>query len=133
PSFIDITVEELKTANVDCILWKDTPLGVSPIGVKAGALEKICSIKDTQNTETGWMKFFTETGMFRVKHLRPRDTELTDTSIRLTLDYDEDLRLFEKIYEKLKEPFSLKDIVKLLHTNPELQKLNENVKEIYMQ
>jgi spore coat polysaccharide biosynthesis protein SpsF len=133
PSFIDITAETLRSTDADCIMWDGAPLGASPIGIRGSALEKICSLKDTSNTETGWTKFFTETGMFCVKHLQPRDPELRDASIRLTLDYEEDLKLFKEIYNNLKEPFSLKDIVRLLHANPELQKLNENLKDVYMQ
>jgi len=130
PSFIDLTSEKL--ADADCILWQDVPLGSSPIGIRVSALEKVCSIKDVSNTETGWARFFTETGLFRVIHLRPDDPELRDPSIRLTLDYEQDFKLFEKIYENLKEPFDLRDIVRLLRAKPELAKINENLKDIYM-
>lgn len=133
PSFIDITAETLITTGADCILWKDAPLGSSPIGIRVDALEKVCALKDVSNTETGWTKFFTETGLFHVKYLRPIDAELRDTNIRLTLDYEEDLKLFEQIYNNLKEPFTLKDIVRLLHSKPELLKLNERLKDIYIQ
>ena len=133
PSFITITGETLRSTDADCILWNDAPLGASPVGLRGSALEKICSMKDTSNTETGWTKFFTETGMFRVMRLQPQDPELKDASIRLTLDYEEDLKLFGEIYNNLREPFSLKDIVRLLRAKPELRKLNENLKDIYMQ
>jgi len=39
--------------------------------------------------------------------------------------------LFKQIYDHLNEPFSLKDIINLLHKKPELQKINEKVKEVY--
>jgi len=133
PSFIDTTVRELKNTESDCILWKDLPLGSTPVGIKVSALEKICTLKDTKDTATGWTKFFTETGMFKVKYLTSSDSELKNTNVRLTLDYPEDLMLFEKIYENLNEPFSLKDILKLLHDKPELLKINEGLKEIYKQ
>jgi len=131
PLFIDITSRILKSSNFDFIGWNNLPLGTSPVGIKVNALEKVCSLKETINTETGWGKFFTETGLFQVKYLSPDDPELIDTSIRLTLDYPEDFQLFEKIYDNLKEPFSLKDVINLLHKKPELQKINEKVKEIY--
>lgn len=133
PSFIEITSATLDSTKTDCILWKDVPLGSSPVGIRVSALEKVCSIKDVANTETGWTKFFTETGMFDVTHLSPGEPELRDTHIRLTLDYEEDLRLFEQIYNNLQEPFMLKDIVRLLHSKPDLMKMNEKVKEVYMQ
>ena len=131
PTFIDITSRILKSSNFDFIGWKNAPLGTSPVGVKVEALEKVCSLKETINTETGWGKFFTETGLFQVKYLSPDDPELTDSNIRLTLDYPEDLELFEQIYDNLNEPFSLKDIIQLFRKKPSLMKINENVKEIY--
>jgi spore coat polysaccharide biosynthesis protein SpsF len=130
PSFIDLTAEKL--ADADCVLWQDVPLGSSPVGIRTSALEKICSIKDVSNTETGWTRFFTETGLFNVVRLRPDNPELRDPNIRLTLDYEQDFRLFEKIYENLKEPFDLADIVRLLRAKPELAKINENLKDTYM-
>jgi spore coat polysaccharide biosynthesis protein SpsF len=135
PAFIDATSAMLNSGEPapDCILWKDAPLGSSPVGIKVEALEKVCSLKDASNTETGWPRFFTETGLFRVVYMRPDDPELRDTGIRLTLDYEDDLLLFEKIYDNLQEPFSLKDIVRLLRSKPELLKLNEGVRDIYMQ
>jgi len=132
PSFIDTTSETLRNTETDCVLWKDAPLGSTPVGVRTSALEKVCSMKDVSNTETGWTRFFTETGLFRVTYLRPEDPELRRTDFRFTLDYEEDLRLFEKIYQNLKEPFELRDIVRLLRDKPELAKINGNLMDKYM-
>lgn len=131
PDIIDTTARILKSSNFDFLAWKNLPLGTSPVGIKTSALKKVCSLKETTNTETGWGKFFTETGLFQVKFLSTDDPELIDNNIRLTLDYQEDFELFERIYEQLNEPFSLKEIIDLLHKKPELQKINEKVKEIY--
>jgi spore coat polysaccharide biosynthesis protein SpsF (cytidylyltransferase family) len=130
---IDKTAQELNSTDADCILWRGLPIGASPVGIRASALEKICSLKETTNTETGWTKFFTETGLFKVKYLDPPDAELADKGLRLTLDYPEDLELFEQIFDNLDEPFDLRDIVRLLHKNPRLQRINDCVKAIYDQ
>jgi len=131
PSFIDITAKILQNFDYDCLIWKNLPLGTTPIGIKTNALEKVCSLKETKDTATGWTKFFTETGMFQVKYLTSCNPEINNPEVRLTLDYPEDLKLFQEIYENLKEPFSLKDILKLFHDKPELLKINEGLKEIY--
>ncbi len=133
PLLVDITAKELLKSHAEFIIWKNLPLGTTPVGINVKALQKVCSLKESENTETGWGRFFTETGLFEVKHLYSDDVELNDTNIRLTLDYPEDLELFNKIYGRLKEPFFLKDIVKLLHDNPELLKINEKVKDVYKQ
>jgi len=131
PEFIIKTANELKKNQADYISWKNMPLGTTPIGIKTSALETVCNLKNVQNTETGWGKFFTETGLFKVKFLTSDDPELTNTDIRLTLDYPEDFKLFEQILINLKEPFNLKDIVNFLHSRKDVQDLNKDVKEIY--
>jgi len=129
--FIKLTITELKKTDVDFVSWKNLPLGTTPIGIKVSALIKICEQKATQNTETGWGKFFTDTGLCKVKYLTSDDVELIDPEIRLTLDYPEDFELFKHIIRNVKEPYALRDIIKFLHKRKDIQKLNENVKGIY--
>ena len=131
PEFIKKTANELKKNQVDYVSWKNMPLGTTPIGIKTSALVTVCNQKITRNTETGWGKFFTETGLFKVKILTSDDPELIDPNIRLTLDYPEDFKLFEQILVNLKEPFNLKDIVNFLHSRKDIQDLNKEVREIY--
>ena len=52
---------------------------------------------------------------------------------RLTLDYDEDLVLFNKIHEKLSENinYNINDVFKLLDENPELPEINGHIKLKY--
>ena len=133
PSLIEKTLDELTSTDYDFILWKNMPLGATPIGIKSDALKKVCKLKDTSNTETGWARFFTETGLFKIKYLTSENLDIADPNIRLTLDYPEDFKLFEKIYENLEEPFSLEDIVNLLRRNPELRKINDNLHDVYME
>ena len=131
--FIDKSIEELQNTEIDFVMWKDLPLGTTPLGIKVKALNEVWNLKDTTNTETGWAKFFTDTGMFKVRFLSSENSQLKDSTIRLTLDYQEDFKLFEKIYENLVEPFSLEDILSLLKQKPELRKINNNLDDIYRQ
>ena len=133
PLFIEKTIEEMQNVEIDFVMWKDLPLGTTPLGIKVKALDKVWSLKDTTYTETGWARFFTETGMFKVRFLSSENSQLKDSTIRLTLDYQEDFKLFEKIYENLVEPFSLEDILSLLKQKPELRKINNNLDDIYRQ
>lgn len=131
PDFIKKTVNELKKNEVDYISWKNMPLGTTPIGIKYEAIKTICDKKDIKNTETGWGKFFTETGLFKVKVLTSNDPKLIDHNVRLTLDYKEDFKLFEQILTNLNEPFSLRDILDFLHSRKDIKDLNSNVKDTY--
>jgi spore coat polysaccharide biosynthesis protein SpsF len=129
--FIDKTAIELEKNEFDYIHWTNLPLGSTPIGLKTSALIKICDKKNTDNTETGWGKFFTQTDLFNVKSLTSDNQELLNLDIRLTLDYPEDLALFEQILMNLKWPFNLNDIVRLLNKRKDIRDLNKSVKDKY--
>jgi len=131
PSYINKTLEELKSSDTDFIMWKNMPLGSTPIGIRTDALYKVCKLKDTSDTETGWPRFFTETGLFKIKILNTDNLTISDSSIRLTLDYPKDFELFQRICEELHEPFSIEDIVNLLRSNPNIRKINQGLVNIY--
>jgi len=51
-------------------------------------------------------------------------------SIRLVVDYEEDLKLVREIYKELyknKRIFKLDEVIKLLNNNPELRKINAHI------
>ena len=129
--FVISTIKELKETNADYISWKNLPLGTTPIGIKVSALVKICDQKITQNTETGWGKFFTDSGLCKIKYLTNTDSEYAGPDIRLTLDYPEDFQLFEQIIKNVNEPYKLKDIIRFLRERKDIRELNEEVKEEY--
>jgi spore coat polysaccharide biosynthesis protein SpsF (cytidylyltransferase family)/sialic acid synthase SpsE len=53
---------------------------------------------------------------------------------RLTLDYEDDLTLFNQIHEKLAHipDYTLKDVITLLDSDPELVKINQHINPAYM-
>jgi spore coat polysaccharide biosynthesis protein SpsF len=131
PEFIEKTASELEKNKFDYIYWKNLPLGTTPVGIKTSALIEICDKKNTSNTETGWGIFFTQTNMFNVKSMTSDNPKLLNLDIRLTLDYVEDLALFEQLLMNLKWPFNLKDIINFLDARKDIQDLNKNIKDKY--
>lgn len=134
PELMDKTAQVLLETGASFIKWNNLPLGASPVGLKADALKKVCEIKDTLNTETGWGTYFTDTGLFDLKYLEPDDNELKHPEIRMTLDYPEDLKLVKEIFNRLYVPgkvFSLKEILRLLKEEPALADINKGVQEEY--
>jgi spore coat polysaccharide biosynthesis protein SpsF len=134
PELMDKTVRTFLDTGASFIKWNNLPLGATPIGVKVDALRKVCEIKDTLDTETGWGAYFTDTGLFDVKYLEPEDKELKHPEIRITLDYPEDLELVKEIYDRLYSPgkvFTLKDILGLMKKEPVLAEMNKGVQEKY--
>lgn len=134
PELIDKTIEAFLKTGPSFIKWKDLPLGAAPCGIKFEALKKACEIKDESNTETGWSAYFTDTNLFDVEYLETEDKELKHPEIRMTLDYPEDLRFVEEIFNRLYSPekvFTLREILDLLRKQPHLLEINKGVQDKY--
>jgi len=130
PLFVDTVVDELQDPNVDFVIGSDSykefneynnfVSGFIPAGIKRTALEKLCTIKKSENTETGYREFFTKTKIFNCKYLVPENFKNNSSDIRLTLDYKEDLQLANKIFCELGDNFSSNDVLELLERKPSL-------------
>lgn len=106
-----------------------------PVGLVCGgaefcfsvdALNKVCQMKDTNDTEMMWV-YFTKTGVFEVRDLEVKDVVYYSDVVRLTLDYIEDFNFFERVFEEFdtnKNNIPLKEIMELLKKKPEIAKIN---------
>lgn len=127
PELIAIGLDQMEREACDFIKApKELICGSFTYCVKASALEKVCSIKDTSDTEMMWV-YFENTGMFNVRDLDVRDPIFFNTDIRLTLDYQEDFEFFRTIFEHFdckNNDVPLRDIVTFLKRNPDIAKIN---------
>jgi len=134
PELIDKTIEAYKKMGADFLKWQGLPLGASPCGIKVEALKKVCRMKDETDTETGWSRYFTDTGIFRVEILRAENKELNRPEVRMTLDYPGDLKFVKEVFNRLYSPskiFTLVDIMRALKKEPELVEINRGVQKAY--
>jgi spore coat polysaccharide biosynthesis protein SpsF len=132
PGYADRTLDHFLRTDADFIHWSGLPLGASPLGIKAEALAKVCSLKETTNTETGWGSFFTQTGLFKVETIEEKDPTLNRPEIRMTMDYPQDYEFVRAVYRKLRrDDFSLRDIMSVLEANPEIADINAGLQEEY--
>jgi len=120
PQYVDQMVREFQKTGADYMQVLGVPVGFTPFGIKTSALEKICNLKKTDNTETGYARFFTETNLFNIKNLNPKLKIKFPTNLRLSLDYQEDFDLAKVIFKTLGNNFHLEDVLKLLKKNSEL-------------
>ena len=90
---------------------------------------KICKLKVTDDTETGYRDFFTKTKLFNCTYIQPSENIKFSKDIRLTLDYQEDLDLAVEIFKILGNNFHFKDIVKIFTEKPELIEITKGVDE----
>ena len=101
--------------------------GIFPTGFQTKILEKLCEIKKTKNTETGYKEMFFSEKICRKKYLSlPKKNKIPE-KIRLTLDYPEDYELAKKIFSNLGKEFHYKDIIQLYSKNPEIFDITKEI------
>ena len=81
-----------------------------------------------ENTE--YLEWYLENSRnFKVNYIK--SDYVFDKTIRLTLDYKEDLILFNKIFNHFRDninKFTLKDVLLFLKKNPKIVKINNHLK-----
>jgi spore coat polysaccharide biosynthesis protein SpsF len=127
PELIELSIKQMQATNCDFIRApKGLICGSFTYCIKTLALEKVCRIKDTSDTEMMWT-YFEDTGLFNVLDLNIKNKIFFDENIRLTLDYPEDYEFFSKVFNSLKcenNDVPLSEIVKFLKNHPEIIAIN---------
>ena len=124
---IELALNQYLSTKPDLIESPDAICGSFTYGIKVEALNKVCDIKNSEDTEMMWT-YFKDTGIFEIEELNKVPIEYLRSDIRMTLDYDDDLLFFENIinhfFNRNNINFSLSDIIKYLNQNPEVTKIN---------
>ena len=133
PAYADRIVGAFESTNADLILASDLPHGAYSWGIKPSSLKTVLNIKDDENTEV-WGRYFTDTDLFHVYNLPIDNPFHRQPSLRMTLDYQEDLEFFKAVFTHLHQPgkvFSLDDILNLVKEHPEIPEINRHCAETY--
>lgn len=133
PELIDLAFEQYEKNGADFIEGKDVPCGGFTFGIKVSALQKVCEIKDSSDTEMMWV-YFKDTGLFKTELLENIPKILRRPEIRMTLDYEDDLKFFKNIFEHFKDnqEFTLRDVLSYLDENPEVVRINSYLQERFL-
>jgi len=134
---MDLVFEKLDKEDFDFIEWDNEflPCGAFSYGMKVSALNKVCEIKDSDDTEMMWV-YFTDTGLFKTRKLNDVPVVFNKPGWRLTLDYEDDLRFFEKVIGDFSIKgldLSLRNILEYLDENPDVVKINQYLEEKYVE
>jgi spore coat polysaccharide biosynthesis protein SpsF (cytidylyltransferase family) len=131
PEQVDQVAESLLATGADIVKCEGLPFGAAPLGVRAEALLRVVTAKPDDDTATGWSRFFTDSGEFKIETLVFDHPELTHPDIRMTLDYEEDLQFFRAVFRELSEPVRLRDAIRLIVARPDIRAINAGLEERY--
>lgn len=127
PELVSMGIDQMERESCDFIKApKGLICGSFTYGIRTRALERVCDIKGTSDTEMMWV-YFEDTGLFKVQDLFVSDPVFYSDDIRLTLDYPEDFEFFSRIFEHfnaVNNDVSLREIVKFLNENTDLIRIN---------
>ena len=136
PELVDMAFDQYGRTQADFIEGKGLVCGSFTYGIAASALEKVCQMKDTDDTEMMWV-YFTQTGMFKTEALENVPHLFVRDDIRMTLDYQDDFIFFQKIFSHFwrleKKDFSLRDVIAFLGEHPDIIKINQHRQEEFLQ
>lgn len=133
--YMDLTMEKLLgDTSIDIVTVDGLPLGCATKSFSKDAMEKVLSFYATEKNDTGFIYYFTKTGLCEHKIITCENAAHMHPTARLTLDYQDDFSLFQHIFNECYESgktFDLGSTVEFLHKNPELIKLNSMFEEEY--
>jgi len=135
--YMDLTMETLlKDNSLDIVTCDGLPLGIASKSFTRNAMNQVFGFYKTNENDTGFIYYFTKTGLCNQKIIQPiSDMHILDEA-RLTLDYPVDLEVFTTIIEMLSqsgEIFNLEQIVTFLKKHPDIMNINADLDEVYWQ
>ena len=127
PSLMEVGALQMETGGYDFI---NAPPGFVCGGftyaIRGSALEKVCRFKGTSDTEMQWV-YFENTGMFNISGLNVQDPVYYSENIRLTLDYEEDLQFFRRVFAEMdmqNNDVPLREVMMFLNSHEEITAIN---------
>ena len=124
---IELALKQQLSNKCDFLESPGVICGAFTYGINVEALNKVCDIKKSEDTEMMWT-YFKDTGLFKIEKLNNVPSIFLRNDIRMTLDYKDDLIFFEKIidhfYEKQQYNYTLRDIIAFLDNNIKIININ---------
>lgn len=132
---MDVTTEALLAdPTLDIVTMRGLPLGCATKSFTRVGMDKVLAAYRTERNDTGFIYFFTRSGLCRHLDLENSEPAFRHDTARLTLDYEADLAVFRAIFDALYRPgkvFGLAETVAFLNANPDLAASNLAVQKEY--
>ena len=126
PYLIDLAFNQYERNNSSYIEAEGIICGAFTNGISTDALNRVCSIKGTEDTEMIW-PYFKETNLFKIEQLERVQKEFYRDDIRLTLDYQEDLDFMNALFARRNresEYLSVLEIISIIEKEKHLLDIN---------
>lgn len=132
PYLQDLAFKQAKETGADFIEQDgNLPIGSFTYWLSRNALKKMCTIKDTDNTEMMFEFFKDRTDLFKVESLKGYPENYNRPDLRCTLDYYADYKFFEAIISNMKDDYTLSDVIEYTDQNPSIVDINSHLNEIW--
>jgi spore coat polysaccharide biosynthesis protein SpsF len=135
--YMDITMDVLLAdTSLDIVTVDGLPLGCASKSFSRRAIKKVFGAYLSKENDTGFIYFFTKTGLCNHHIVRCKNPHHQHPNARLTLDYPEDFELFTKIFDGAKRSghkLNHEGVVKYLNEHKDLCDINSYLDERYLQ
>ena len=125
-------VDEIRRdPEVDYLHVDGLPIGMDPYVVRRQAFEIIDAVKNDDETEF-WPEYLKDQSIFRHRSIKADPGHQRD--YRVTLDYPQDLEVFESIYKECYEgrPIATSHVIEYLDANPSVSSLNSAIERSWL-
>jgi len=135
PRYMEIAMDTLlANPRAELVLCRGLPIGMATKAIRASAIRRVHERYLPGANGTGAFLYFTESGLCEVIELDPLSPDHRHETVRVTLDYPDDLRFFNALVEELGDrPFGTAEIVELVRRKPELIAINAYLSDAYWQ
>lgn len=134
-TYMNLCMERLiANPDLDIVVTEGLPLGLGSKAIRASAIRTVWEHHVTSRNDTGFIYYFTRTGLCTTACIKPTCPEHIHNEARLTLDYPQDLAFFEALFQELyleKSVFGIDAIVSTLRRRPELIAINAGLDAKY--
>jgi spore coat polysaccharide biosynthesis protein SpsF len=133
PRYMEHAMETLLAEDsLDVVLCRGLPIGMATKAIRGSAIRRVHDRYLPGPNGTGAFLYFTETGLCEVAEILPFSPAHVHDTVRVTLDYPDDLRFFEALLAELGDrPFGSEEIVEAVRRRPELVDINAYLSGAY--
>ena len=126
-----LVYEIKRNPEVDYLHIDGLPIGMDPYIIRRKAFEVIDAIKDDDETEF-WPEYLKDESVFKHRSIKADPEHIRD--YRLTLDYQQDLELFEALYKECYEgkPIATSKVIEYLDANPSVHEINSSIERSWL-